>query len=299
MAANVYDRDPITETQLRIGLGYVAVVSEKFAAPIDIAGSASAHHLQLSMLTQPHTQVACYPDHWGPNRFERLGDLFMVPADACLRARSDCSSIRAIVCHLERDLVTEWFGADIEWTGQRLAGSLDITSNEVRRLMHGIAKELHTPGFASTAMIELIAGQTCIELSRYFRGLDAATPQGGLARWRARLIEEYLAHDPAGATLTDLARRCGMSVRHLTRAFRVTYRRSLGDFIAEHRIALARRMLAEGRTVKEAAHATGFTAPTNFAAAFRRATGVTPRAFRARSLVAEPRKARGSAPGPR
>jgi transcriptional regulator GlxA family with amidase domain len=36
--------------------------------------------------------------------------------------------------------------------------------------------------------------------------------------------------------------------------------------------------------VKTVAFATGFTAPSNFAAAFRRATGETPRQYRQRAL---------------
>jgi AraC family transcriptional regulator len=287
MAAGSDVRQIVVEAQARIGLGTVALVSERYTAPIDIAGTGRDHHLQLSMMPSSNKQIACYPEHWGPHRFERLGDLFLVPAQACLRARSECRAQRSIVCHLERDLVTQWFDADIKWTDQRLVGSLDITNGQVKRLMHRIAEELHSPGFASAAMIELIAAQACIELSRYFRALDIAVPRGGLAPWRSRLIEEHLAHDPGGATLAGLARLCGLSVRHLTRAFRVTYHRSLGDFIAEHRIGAAQQLLTRGGTVKEAAFAGGFSAPSNFAAAFRRATGHSPRAFRDRTCRKE------------
>ena len=184
MTAGSDARETIVEAQVRIGMGHVALVRERYAAPIDIAGIGRDHHLQLSLLASPYRPLGCYPDHWGPHRFERMGDLFMVPAQASLRARSDCSAQRSIVCHLERDLVTEWFDTGSEWTEQRLVGSLDITSGEVRRLMFRIAGELHSPGFASEAMIELIAAQACIELSRYFRGLDMSMPGGGLAPWQ-------------------------------------------------------------------------------------------------------------------
>ncbi len=281
MTSGAAVRDIIVETHIRIGVGSVALVRERYTAPIDIAGSNRDHHLQLCLLPNSGSQVACYPEHWSPHRFERLGDLFMVPATASLHARSACSIQRAVVCHLERDRVIEWLGNDLEWTEPRLLGSLDITSTEVRRLMFRIADEIRAPGFASEAMIELSAAQACIELARYFRGVDMIQPNGALPPWRSRLIEEAVAADPGGTTLSGLALLCGLSVRHLTRAFRASTNRSLGDYIAEHRLTRAQRLLAAGATVKEASFSAGFTSPTNFAAAFRRATGHTPTAFRA------------------
>jgi transcriptional regulator GlxA family with amidase domain len=55
---------------------------------------------------------------------------------------------------------------------------------------------------------------------------------------------------------------------------------SLGSYIAQCRLDAARRMLGSGMSVKQVAFATGFSAPTNFAAAFRHATGLTPRLYR-------------------
>ena len=72
-------------------------------------------------------------------------------------------------------------------------------------------------------------------------------------------------------------------MRHLTRAFRASRGISLAEQIAQSRLDLARRMLDSGVSIKQTAAAAGFSAPTNFSAAFRRATGCSPREFRQRT----------------
>ena len=50
----------------------------------------------------------------------------------------------------------------------------------------------------------------------------------------------------------------------------------------ERRMEYAKQQLANGECVKSIAYSMGFAAPSNFSAAFRRATGETPRDYRAR-----------------
>nr|NIQ00855.1 AraC family transcriptional regulator [Nitrospinaceae bacterium] len=71
-------------------------------------------------------------------------------------------------------------------------------------------------------------------------------------------------------------------VRQLTRAFRVSRGRSIGSYIAGHRVDHAKRLLASGMSVKAVAFETGFSASSNFTTAFVRETGETPRQYRLR-----------------
>lgn len=269
----------MVEARAGIGMGEVALIRERFSAPIDRMGAGAEHHLQLSMISTDEAS-ACFPERWDSKRFERMGDLFLVPARWPMRARSTCRRQQSIVCNIDPDRAAIWFEADLEWTDPRLVGSLDIRNTEVRRLLYRIAGELRSPGFAGEAMIELIAAQICVELSRHFRGIESGKASGGLPPWRLRRIDDALEADPGNATLAGLAALCGLSVRHLTRAFRATRGQSLGDYIAEKRIDRARHLLASGAPVWRAAEATGFTAASNFATAFRRATGYSPRQYR-------------------
>lgn len=271
----------IIEAEFSFSAGQAALVKECFAAPIDFTGAGREHHLQLSLLPVLPGAEGCFPEYWGRYRFERIGDLFLAPANWRLHARSDCRLQHSVVCRFEPAQMAAWLEHDFAWTEPRATASLNIHNAEIRRLMCRIAEELRHPGFAAEAMIESMALQIGIELSRYFRGIEEDVQLGGLPGRRLRMIDAYLSEHPAGASLSGLAKLCGLSVRQLTRAFRASRGISLGNYIAQCRVDKARRLLGQGVPVKEVAYAAGFSAPSNFAAAFRRATGLSPRMYRA------------------
>lgn len=72
-----------------------------------------------------------------------------------------------------------------------------------------------------------------------------------------------------------------MSVRHVARVFRDGTGVSLGEFVARSRIALAKELLRnDGARIKEISWRCGFSSTSAFSAAFRAATGQTPKDFR-------------------
>jgi AraC family transcriptional regulator len=272
------------EAEMPLGLGRVQLVRKSWNEPIDTFGIGSVHRLELALLSRPDSDRCCFPDDWGPHRFEPIGQMFLFPAQHLVHARSDCRQQNSIVCNFDPAAVAAWFDGDLKWTHGRLQGSLDIVSPNIRNLLFRIGEELRTPGFASETMIELMAGQVAIELSRHLSGIDPDRALGGLAAWRLRMIDERLSDSGASPpSLTELASLCNLSVRHLTRAFRISRGRSIGSYVAERRIDHAKRLLASGMSVKSVAYTTGFADPSNFATAFHRATGETPRQYRLRA----------------
>jgi AraC family transcriptional regulator len=143
-----------------------------------------------------------------------------------------------------------------------------------------MGQETRAPGFASTMMIELMAGQLAIELVRFHAEVADQPPVRGLAPWRLKRIDERVHEDRAQPTLTELAELCGLSTRQLTRGFRVSQNMSIGDFVTSVRVERAKRLLANAQSIKEVAYAIGFGSPSSFSYAFRRATGETPQNFR-------------------
>lgn len=271
------------KADLPLPFGGVRLVHNCWQAPIDVIGVAATHHLELTTLPRSPTARACFPEFWGPHRFERLGDVFLLPAGHRVHARSDCREQVSIACRYEPAALANWLGEEPQWTEDRLRGGLDVASADVRALLARIGEELRHPGFASGTLLELMAGQAAVLLFRHLQALEERHPLGGLSARRLRLIDERLAQDGAPPSLEELAQLCQLSVRQLTRAFRSSRGRSLGSVIAERRMAEARRLLASGLQVKAVAYATGFTAPSNFAAAFLRMTGETPRQYRERA----------------
>lgn len=271
------------EAEMQLGLGRIQLVKEFWNEPIDVVGSSHEHRLELALVRPPDTARGCFPDHWGPHRFEPIGEIFLLPADQVVHAKSDCRYQHSIVCSFDPASVTRWFDGELRWTHGRLRSSLDIVSANIRGLLLRIGEEIRTPGFARETMIELMAAQVAIEVSRHLAGIGEAKALGGLPAWRLKLIDERLSDGGPAPSLAELAHLCQLSVRHLTRAFRASRGRSIGGYIAERCMDNAKRLLASGNHIKSVAHALGFTAPSNFATAFRRATGETPRQYRQRT----------------
>ena len=241
-----------------------------------------AHWLDLCLTPRPVNARANYRDHWGPHRFEPLGDIFLAPSGEAMHTRSDCGRQASIVCQLRPELIRKSFDGELQWTDRRLEASLDISNTNIRSLLFRLATEVRHPGFASDMLVELVAGQIAIELGRYWNSIAEGPAAGGLASWRLRLIDERLREIRHAPAVAELATLCNLSVRQLTRGFRASRGCSIGDYVEQSRIENAKRLLGTGETVKTIAYSMGFASPSSFSFAFRRATGATPRQFRQR-----------------
>ncbi|CAN7444924.1 helix-turn-helix transcriptional regulator [Phenylobacterium sp. LjRoot225] len=238
-------------------------------------------HIDLCLTPRPRNTCARFQDRWSPQRFEKLGSVFLMPRGEAVQFRTDGGSQASIVCQLHAEAIGEWLQQSVDWTDGRIGGFLlDIPNSAVRTLLRRLADELRAPGFASQILVELITGQLVIELSRFCREIESAPETGGLSGWRLRRIDERLAEVREPPTLTELAAACGMSVRQLTRSFRASRGCSIGDYVDRFRIETAMRLLAGDESIKSIASRMGFSSPSHFSLAFRRATGMTPRGFR-------------------
>jgi AraC family transcriptional regulator len=272
------------EAEIRVPIATAQIARFHMTYPADNILREETFWLDLCLTPRPRNARACYSDHWEPQRFKRLGSLFALPPGQTIRACSDGGLPQtSILCHLLPEPTREWLDLELEWTDRRLVASLDIPDANIRGLLLRMADEIRHPGFASGVLVELMSAQIAIELGRYWAAIkDNAAATGGLAAWRLRLIDERLREVVEAPTLAELAKLCNLSVRQLTRGFRASRSRSIGDFVAQCRIDHAKRMLASEQSVKAVAYSLGFASPSSFTVAFRRATGDTPRQFRER-----------------
>jgi AraC family transcriptional regulator len=104
-------------------------------------------------------------------------------------------------------------------------------------------------------------------------------------------VREQLHDDSATALrLHVIAQRAGVHPVHLTRAFRQCFGCSPGDYVRQRRIDRACVALTESdRSITTIALDAGFSSPSHFATAFRRATGMTPRDYRSTAQSATSR----------
>lgn len=274
----------ITVDGERRGPGIVAqIVRFDIPEPTDTQHTVEdSYHVNMCLTPRPLMSRGGYRRRWGPHRLERLGDIFVIPPGEELWVRGGRGRQASLIVTLDRQIVRDVVGQELDWDDRLLAAMIDIGSAQVRALLFRITAEVRHPGFASERLLGLLAGELAIELARLGAEVSERPVTGGLAGWRLRLIDERLASDLTAPALSELAELCSLSVRQLTRGFRVSRACSIGDYIEQRRMEAAKRLLMEGESVKTIAFAMGFASPSSFTFAFRRAVGASPSTFRQR-----------------
>jgi AraC-like DNA-binding protein len=193
-----------------------------------------------------------------------------------------------LTCYLGSDFLGAL--ADTE-SGLQLGGVdllHSINSESLVHLSRAAFRASLEPGFCSSVFAETIATAITVELARYkgARRLMDAPRRSGLAPWQMRRLDEYIrAHLSENLTLQELALLLGISVRHLSRAVRQTKGVSLYRWIADCRLAEARRLLGETDfPIAEIALRSAFQSTAAFSAAFHAAVGFAPSEFRRLNL---------------
>jgi AraC family transcriptional regulator len=249
--------------------------------PESILRGEDKFRLELCLTSRHRSARACYRDLWNQHRFERIGNIFVVPPTVDMIARSDeDSSLSSIICELDREPVLELFDTIPELNEQMLLSGLDIRDARIHGLMLRVAEELRHPRLAGDLLIDLLVRQIAIELVRHGDALSDRELSGGLASWQLRLIDERLTEVREAPTLPILADLCKISVRQLTRGFRTSRGSSIGAYVANSQMEHAKQLLASDHSITEVAATLGYSSSSTFSFAFRRATGMAPGQFR-------------------
>jgi AraC family transcriptional regulator len=274
------------EAEACLPVAVAQLVRCSIACPTNyVRAEQDTYRLDLVLTPRASNASACYVDRWRPHRFEKIGDLFVVPPGESMQARSDPIAMqRSVICYLRPEQMQEWFQTDLRWSDRRLQAGLDIHEPNIRYLLRRVACELESPGLATNVALGLLMAQITLEIGRYCADVEEGPPRGGLAPWRLRLIEERLAECRAAPSLPELAQLCSLSIRALTRGFRINKGVSIGDYVAARQLAHAKALWLEGRSIKSVAYSLGFASSASFCYAFRRLAGEAPGQYRDRAL---------------
>lgn len=155
----------------------------------------------------------------------------------------------------------------------------DVFMIELMRLLHN---ELCSPGFGNTSMLESIAELLQIKLWRLAAAPGPASEAKPLTNVELGAIREYVeAKRGAPPSVSELSTLLNLSRRSLLRRFKATTSMTISQFIAEVQLTRAKQLLVGSDVIlKQIAYETGFASPSQFAIAFKRATGATPRQYR-------------------
>jgi AraC-like DNA-binding protein len=175
----------------------------------------------------------------------------------------------------------------------------------------------HTIGFAEREPVLPVAAPSVVAVDALVRELVIALTEDGVPAGEARRLRGVLADrlrraslgpvslpTPVDPRLADacrlvtadlatprgldwLAARVGASERTLSRLFRAEFGMTYPQWRERTRLVNAMILLAEGNSVTETAHASGWATASAFVAAFRRALGTTPGSHRPRPRGAE------------
>jgi AraC family transcriptional regulator len=270
--------------ECEVTAGHIQVVQHRFASrATERVLRARRFRLEFCLTPQHRGARGNFRSLWSSDRYEPVGSMFMAPPDTELRIRSDeMSPITCVVCELNSEAIMRWFDARPEPTDRLLCASLDIRNLSVKQLLLRASDELQQPGFASQVVVDALATQLVIQLFRHGLSVSEPRPHGGLAPWQLHAIDKRLRQAGQAPTLASLAQLCRISVRQLTRSFRASRGCSLGAFVAERQLELAKELLTTGESVAMTASRLGFASSSNFCIAFRRTMGMSPGAFRRR-----------------
>lgn len=233
----------------------------------------------LSLLLSPQSNPSrgCFLGNNNTEWQVSMGNIVLIPPGMPIRVRADSVPPRRLLnCTLP--LRGDMGGIDAL---ARLEQCMNVRNGAVRTALQRIVSELEAPGFASNAIIEGLGIYLAGELASLLAEDGKAARSGGLAPWQLRRIDEHLQDGNWDCRISDLAALCGISARHLMRAFRQSTGRSLADYIAAVRADHARALLLdETLSISEIAQRLRFSRPAGFTTAFRRLTGLTPSAYR-------------------
>lgn len=151
-----------------------------------------------------------------------------------------------------------------------------------------LAEQLLCPTEAPPLLRKLYLESRAIELAaetlRHLLDI-APAPPALRPRERRRIIDvrDLLDSGAAdGLSIEEIARHTGTNASTLQKQFRALYGTTVFDYLRRTRLLRARRALERADlSIAEAASIAGYTSPANFATAYRRQFGITPRQSRA------------------
>jgi AraC family transcriptional regulator len=235
----------VVESQLSFAFGDLQCVQYNWAQPTEDVWTSSSHFLHMSLGARPRVAQATYLDVDRPF-CEKIGRVMFVPAERRVRSGSDRGRQRSLQCRLNPRFFDKIIEGQPMWGDSTLAAALHLNSPEVEWFLWKLHEEMQRPAFAQELMVESLCDGLAVALVRGLR-LHRDEPSirtGGLAPWRMRLIRERVFSDQPTAQLTELADLCGMSVRHLTRAFKADTGMTIATFVAHAMVDRARLLLS-------------------------------------------------------
>jgi AraC family transcriptional regulator len=154
----------------------------------------------------------------------------------------------------------------------------------MRALTTSLYPALDQPEQANRLFVDHVMLAVGFHVAQTYGGLKVLTGQahGGLAPWQERRAKEIIDANLDGEiSLAELAKQCGLSSSHFSRAFRQSIGTSPHRWLLHQRVEKARRLLRDRQSpLSEVALACGFADRSHLTRVFRKLSGAGPAAWR-------------------
>jgi AraC-like DNA-binding protein len=159
-----------------------------------------------------------------------------------------------------------------------------VRDDTIKHLGLSMLPALRTPDAVSRLFADHLTLALAAHTAQTYGGMQpyCRPIQGGLAPWQEKRSKDMLAGDLTGATpLNEIARTCGLSVSHFSRAFRRSTGLSPHAWLLDMRIEAAKAMLRRREApLAMIALGCGFADQSHFTRVFTQRVGLSPGAWR-------------------
>jgi AraC family transcriptional regulator len=154
----------------------------------------------------------------------------------------------------------------------------------MRALTSSLYSALDQPEQANRLFVDHVMLAVGFHVAQTYGGLKAVTrlAHGGLAPWQERRAREIIDANLDGEiSLADLAKQCGLSSSHFSRAFRQSTGISPHRWLLHQRVEKAKGLLRDRQSsLSEVAFACGFADQSHLTRVFTKLSGAGPAAWR-------------------
>jgi AraC-like DNA-binding protein len=152
----------------------------------------------------------------------------------------------------------------------------------VRALTSALYPALDRPDQANRLFVDWTMLALGCHIAQTYGGLETLPARGGLSPWQERRAKEIIEENLNGEVpLAQLARECGLSTSHFSRAFKDTLGIPPHQWLLHRRIETAMRLLRNRQfSLPEIALACGFSDQSHFTRVFTRLSGTSPGVWR-------------------
>ncbi len=196
--------------------------------------------------------------------------------------------IRFMFLELETDAVTSLLQRSDAAPNPRFHTVPILEDNDVRHTLYAIRNEIDRPGPLDALYRAGLTALLTLQLARVASDLADLMPRpaerGGMPGRRLRRALDLLEADlESPPTLEILARQVGLSPSHFCHAFKKSMGVPPHQYVIQRRVGKAKALMADRRlNLTEIAMQCGFNGSSQFSTVFRRATGMSPSAYRHR-----------------